>query len=64
MAPNLLFYQILLVALVLICFVIYVGWPDDPRNNAQRSALHRASLSGRVFKPFDVGKYLIQQLKE
>src|SRR5687767_7615636 len=41
-----------------------LGWPDDPRNHAQRSALDSASLSGRVFKPFDVGKYLIQQLKE
>ena len=35
MAPNLLFYQILLVALVLICFVIYVGWPDDPSATSQ-----------------------------
>src|SRR5262245_38273626 len=31
MAPNWLFYQFLLVALVLICLVIHVGWPDPPR---------------------------------
>ena len=29
MAPNLLLYQLLLVALVLICFIIHVWWPDD-----------------------------------
>ena len=31
MAPNLLFYQLLLVSLVLICLLIHVGWPDGPR---------------------------------
>src|SRR5712691_996935 len=30
MAPNLLFYQLLVVALVLMCFIIHVGWPDEP----------------------------------
>jgi hypothetical protein len=30
MAPNLLLYQLLLVALVLICLLIHVGWPDNP----------------------------------
>ena len=30
MAPNLLFYQLLLVALVLICIMIHVWWPDRP----------------------------------
>ena len=30
MAPNLLFYHLLLVALVFICLVIHVGWPDNP----------------------------------
>ena len=28
MVPNILFYQLLLVALVLICFMIHVWWPD------------------------------------
>ena len=31
MAPNQLFYQLLVVALVLICLLIHVGWPDKPR---------------------------------
>ena len=32
MAPNLLFYQLLFVALVLLCLIIYVGLPhDSPR---------------------------------
>lgn len=31
MTPNLLFYQLLLVALVLICFMIHVWWPDPSR---------------------------------
>ena len=30
MAPNLLLYQLLLVALVLICLLIHVGWPANP----------------------------------
>ena len=30
MAPNLLLYQLLVVALVLICLLIHVGWPDMP----------------------------------
>ncbi len=31
MTPNVLFYQLLQVALVLICLVIHVWWPDDKR---------------------------------
>jgi hypothetical protein len=30
MVSTLLFYQLLLVALVLICLLMYVAWPDDP----------------------------------
>jgi hypothetical protein len=30
MAPNVLFYQLLLVALVLICLIVHVWWPDHP----------------------------------
>ncbi len=29
--PNLLFYQLLLVTLVLICLMMHVWWPDPPR---------------------------------
>jgi hypothetical protein len=31
MAPHLLFYQLLLVALVLVCVMMHVWWPDAPR---------------------------------
>ena len=31
MAPHLLFYQLLLVALVLVCLMVHVWWPDAPR---------------------------------
>lgn len=30
MVPNTLFYQLLLVALVLICLLVHVWWPDPP----------------------------------
>src|SRR5262245_59465033 len=35
MAPHLLFYQLLLVALVLICLLMHVWWPDHPRPTPQ-----------------------------
>jgi hypothetical protein len=35
MALNLLFYQLLLISLVLICLIIHVWWPDDPRVTPQ-----------------------------
>lgn len=31
MAPNVLFYQLLLVALVLLCLIMHFWWPDNPR---------------------------------
>ena len=31
MAPNPLFYQLLWAALVFICLLIHLWWPDDPR---------------------------------
>jgi hypothetical protein len=37
MAPNLLFYQLLLVALVLLCRITHVWWPDDSRATPHRS---------------------------
>jgi hypothetical protein len=36
MTPNVLFYQLLLVALVLICFMIHVWWPDPSRATPPR----------------------------
>ena len=35
MVPNLLFYQLLLVALVLICLMLHVWWPDHPSATPQ-----------------------------
>src|SRR5687768_961698 len=37
MASNLVFYQLLLVALVLICLLIHVGWPNAPSSAPQTS---------------------------
>ena len=57
MAPNLLFYQLLLVALVLICLLIHVWWPDPPRATPQtplkpdkprRTALQRTQTLSRA----------------
>jgi hypothetical protein len=31
MTPPLLFYQLLLLALVLVCLMMHVWWPDAPR---------------------------------
>ena len=36
MAPNLWLYQLLLVALVLICLLIHVGWLDNSSAIPQR----------------------------
>jgi hypothetical protein len=36
MTPNVLFYQLLLVALVLICFMIHVWWPGTDRATPPR----------------------------
>ena len=38
MTPNLLFYQLLVVALVLICLLIHVWWPE-PRSPAYQMSL-------------------------
>jgi hypothetical protein len=37
MAPNLLLYHLILVALVLICLLIHVGWPDNPSATSKTS---------------------------
>jgi hypothetical protein len=34
MTPNTLFYQLLLAALVLICLLIHVWWPDPLRTTS------------------------------
>jgi hypothetical protein len=35
MVPDLLFSQLLLVALVLLCLILHVGWPAPPRTTPQ-----------------------------
>jgi hypothetical protein len=30
MVPNVLFYQLLVIALMVICLLIHVGLPEDP----------------------------------
>jgi hypothetical protein len=37
MAPNLLLCQLLVVALVLLCLLIHVGWPDNPSTPSKTS---------------------------
>jgi hypothetical protein len=37
MTLNLLFYQFLLVALALICLMVHLWWPDNPRITPQIS---------------------------
>jgi hypothetical protein len=38
MAPDPLFYQLLLVALVFICLILHIGWPDPRRPAPQTTA--------------------------
>jgi transposase-like protein/IS1 family transposase len=38
MAPDPLFYQLLLVALVLICLILHIGWPDSRHPTPQTTA--------------------------
>ena len=54
MAPTLLFYQLLLVALVFICLVIRLWWPDHPRATSYRPFKPDKSRRTRskVPKPF------------
>ena len=54
MTPNLLFYQLLLVALVLICLLMHVGWPDKPRPSSPTTLKpdQPRRKRSRVPKPF------------
>jgi IS1 family transposase len=38
MAPDPLFYQLLLVALVFLCLILHIGWPDPRRPAPQTTA--------------------------
>jgi hypothetical protein len=39
MTLNLLFYQFLLVALALICLMVHLWWPDNPRITPQMASI-------------------------
>jgi IS1 family transposase/transposase-like protein len=51
MAPNLLWYQLLLVALVLICFLIHLVWLDNPRATSKISRKPDKPRRKRSTKP-------------
>ena len=54
MASNPLFYQLLLVALIVICLLIHIGLPDDPPRASQTPlALHKGQRKrSKEPKPF------------
>ena len=61
MMPNLLFYQLLLVALVLLCLLIHVAWPDatpptspvplKPDKPRRKRANEPKPFTGYIHKP-------------
>src|SRR6266851_6142493 len=61
MASNLLFYQLLLVALVLICLLVHGGLPDDlprapqallqPHQRRRRRSKEPQPFTGLIHKP-------------
>jgi hypothetical protein len=61
MSPNLLLYQLLLVTLVLICFLIHVGWPGNlsatskislkPDKPRRKRSTEPKSFPGLIRKP-------------
>jgi hypothetical protein len=48
MVPNLLFYPLLLVALVLICLLLHVGWPTPPSTTARVHSRWRDCANRRL----------------
>src|SRR5262245_2554434 len=64
MAPNPLLYQLLLVALVLLCFVIHVWWPDDPRVTPQMPRKPDMSRRTRSKEPTPFAGFLHKPLCE
>jgi len=67
MASNLLFYQLLLVALVLICLLVHGGLPDDlprapqtllqPHQRRRRRSKEPQPFTGLIHKPLCEGLY-------
>ena len=64
MTPNGLFYQLLLVALVLICFMIHVWWPDPSRATSPRPLQPNKSRRKRSKEPKPFTGYIHKPLCE
>ncbi|HEY5865271.1 MAG TPA: hypothetical protein VI542_06920 [Candidatus Tectomicrobia bacterium] len=64
MAPNPLFYQLLLVALVLICLILPIGWPDPRRPAPQTTAKPDQPRCKRSKAPKPFAGYMHQPLCE
>jgi IS1 family transposase/transposase-like protein len=62
--PNLLFYQLLLVTLVLICLMIHVWWPDPPRVARPRTFQPDKPRRTRSKEPKPFTGYIHQPLCE
>ena len=64
MTPNLLLYQLLVVALVLICFLIHVWWPDPRRPASQMPLKPAKPRRKRSKEPKPFTGYIHQPLCE
>ncbi|MEE8303861.1 MAG: hypothetical protein V3S24_15670 [Candidatus Tectomicrobia bacterium] len=64
MTSNLLFYQLLGVALALICLVIHVWWPDDNIATAATSSKPNKPRPKRSKTPKPFTGYLHKALCE
>jgi len=64
MVPNLLFYQLLLVALVLICIMVHVWWPDPPTPTPRTSLKPSKPRRKRSKEPKPFTGYLHKPLCE
>jgi hypothetical protein len=64
MAPNLLFYQLLLVALVLLCLMVHVWWPDHPTPTPRTSLKPSTPRRTRSKEPKPFTGYIHKPLCE
>jgi len=64
MTPNPLFYQLLLTALVLVCLIIHVWWPDHPRPTPQTPLKLNTPRRKRSKEPQSFAGYIHKPLCE
>ena len=64
MAPHLLFYQLLLVALVLICLMVHVWWPEHPTPTPRTSLKLSKPRRKRSKEPKPLTGYIHKPLCE